>query len=134
MWSNWFTRRRRHENAMALGMSLTLVLLEKLMNELSIITAEVTRATDIDTSVVTLIQGLAAQIEALKADPAALQALADKLRLSNDAVVAAVKAVGPAPEPAPAPAPEPAPAPAPEPAPEPAPVDVPVEGAQGPQA
>lgn len=69
--------------------------------EFDALTAEVARNTTEDQSVIALVNGLADQIAALKDDPAALQALADQLRASNDAVAAAIAANTPsAPPPA----------------------------------
>lgn len=52
-------------------------------------------------SLITLVNGLAAQIEELKDDPEALQALADEIRGTNDAIASAVTANTPsAPPPA----------------------------------
>lgn len=59
--------------------------------------AEVARNTTVDQSIVTLVQGLAAQIETMKDDPVALQKLVDDLRASNDTVNAAVVANTPVP-------------------------------------
>lgn len=58
--------------------------------------AEVERNTTVDESVKALVTRLADQIAASKDDPAALQALADQLRSSNDSVAAAVAANTPA--------------------------------------
>jgi hypothetical protein len=63
---------------------------------LSPLTAEVTRNTEVDQSAITLLNGLAAKIEELKADPVALQALADQLKGSSDTLAAAVVANTPA--------------------------------------
>lgn len=57
---------------------------------------EVTRDRDVNQSAVTLITGLAAQLEAAKNDPAAIQALADELRSNSDALAGAVTANTPA--------------------------------------
>jgi hypothetical protein len=62
------------------------------MPELTALTAEVSRNTAVDASAVALLQGLAAKIETLKTNPVALQALADELRSSSDALAAAVVA------------------------------------------
>lgn len=62
------------------------------MADLTALTAEVSRNTEVDQSAIALLTGLAAQIEALKTDPAALQALADQLKGSSDALAAAVVA------------------------------------------
>jgi hypothetical protein len=67
------------------------------MGDLGPLTAQVTANTDVEGSAVTLINGLAAQIIALKNDPVALQALADKLKASADALATAVTANTPAP-------------------------------------
>ena len=60
--------------------------------ELDALTAQVQATTDIELSAITLIQGLAAQIAALKTDPAALQALSDSLKISADNLAAAITA------------------------------------------
>jgi hypothetical protein len=64
----------------------------QLMADLSVLTAEVERNTAVDESAIALLTGLAAQIEALKTDPVALQSLADTMRGSSDALAAAVVA------------------------------------------
>lgn len=69
---------------------------EVTMADLTALTAEVTRNTEVDQSAITLLNGLAAQIESLKTDPAALQALADQLKNSSDQLAAAVTANTPA--------------------------------------
>jgi len=66
------------------------------MTDLTALTVEVARNTTVDESAIALLTGLAAQIEALKTDPAALQALADTMRGSSDALAAAVLANTPA--------------------------------------
>ena len=60
------------------------------MADLTALTAEVTRNTDVDQSAIILLNGLAAQIQALKTDPVALQALADQLKASSTALADAV--------------------------------------------
>lgn len=64
--------------------------------DLSQLEAEVARDEAVNSSAATLIGRLAAEIEASKTDPAALQALADRLRASQDALSAAVAANTPA--------------------------------------
>ena len=64
--------------------------MEQVMTDLTALTAEVARNTEVDSSAIALLTGLAAQIEALKTDPVALQALADTMRGSSDALAAAV--------------------------------------------
>src|SRR5512138_1769637 len=68
----------------------------RMAGELDTLTAEVARNTQVDQSAITLLTGLAAQIEALKGDPVALQGLADSLKSSSDALAAAVVANTPA--------------------------------------
>jgi peptidoglycan hydrolase CwlO-like protein len=134
LWSDLFEA-LRHIDHRIRAQSDAIEHLIETMQKLDHLQAEVARNTEVTTSAIALIQGLAAKIEELKNDPAALQALADSLKANDDAMAAAVTAnteasPSPAPEPtsepAPAPAPEPTPAPAPEPAPEPAPA--PTEG------
>jgi hypothetical protein len=60
--------------------------------QLDALTAEVTRNTEVDAGAIALINGLAAKIIELKNDPAALQALADSMKSSSDALAAAVSA------------------------------------------
>ena len=69
---------------------------EAVMADLSALQAEVERNTEVDQSAITLLNGLAAKIEELKTDPAALQALADSMRSSSDNLAAAVTANTPA--------------------------------------
>ena len=64
--------------------------------ELDALTAEVTNATTVEQSAIALIQGLAAKIESMKNDPAALSALAASLKTQDDALAAAVTANTPA--------------------------------------
>lgn len=66
---------------------------------------EVERNTSVDDSAITLLTSLAARVEELKNDPVALQALADQLTSSSDALAAAVTANTPTTA-APAPTPE----------------------------
>jgi hypothetical protein len=60
--------------------------------QLDALTAEVTRNTEVDAGAIALINGLAAKIVELKNDPVALQALADSMKSSSDALAAAVSA------------------------------------------
>lgn len=64
--------------------------------QLDALTAEVARNTAVDESAIVLLNGLATQIIALKTDPVALQALADSLQGSSNALAAAVIANTPA--------------------------------------
>jgi hypothetical protein len=70
--------------------------LEKMSPQLQAMTTEVTRATTVAASAVALIRNLAAQMIAAKDDPVAIQALADSLKTSDDAIAAAVSANTPA--------------------------------------
>lgn len=74
---------------------------KKMAADLEALKAEVARNTEVDESAIVLIQGIAAQLEELKGDPAAIQALADRLKASSDALAAAVVA-NTAPPPTPA--------------------------------
>ena len=65
---------------------------DKIMADLSGLTAQVTENAEVEASAITLITGLATQIESLKSDPVALQALADRLNGSADSLAAAVAA------------------------------------------
>jgi hypothetical protein len=65
---------------------------EQVMTDLTALTVEVARNTEVDQSAIALLNGLAAQIESLKTDPVALQNLADTMRGSSDALAAAVTA------------------------------------------
>ena len=62
------------------------------MADLSSLQAQVQQSTEVEQSAITLIEGLAVQIESLKTDPAALQGLADQLRGSAQDLAAAVAA------------------------------------------
>lgn len=64
--------------------------------DLKALTDAVARNKTVADSAIALIQGLAAQIEANKNDPAALQALADSLNAEDDSLAAAVTANTPA--------------------------------------
>jgi chromosome segregation ATPase len=69
---------------------------EVMSAELDNLKTQVASNRDLTQSAVTLIQGLAAQIEAAKNDPAAIQALADDLRAQDTALGDALKANTPA--------------------------------------
>lgn len=60
--------------------------------ELADLTAEVHRSTDVQSGAVALIQTLADKIAAAADDPAQVRALADELRVQNDALAAALVA------------------------------------------
>jgi len=64
--------------------------------DLSALESEVTRDNDVASSASTLISALATALEQTKGDPAAVQALADRLRAQTDALAAAVAANTPA--------------------------------------
>lgn len=67
-----------------------------IMADLTSLTAAVERAVTVEESAITLIQGIAAELAAAKNDPAAVQALADKLNTGADALSSAVTANTPA--------------------------------------
>lgn len=64
----------------------------KMSAELDALTAQVAQNTTVETSAVTLIQGLAAQIVAAGTDPAKLTALTTSLNTSATALAAAIAA------------------------------------------
>ena len=83
-----FKRLRRIEDTL-------LQLLEKengMSVQLDTLTQEVLETSEVIDSAITLIQGLAAQLTAIKDDPAAIQALADELNAKSEALAAAVQA------------------------------------------
>lgn len=89
-------KRRRHGDA---AFTKIVTMLGKLTKEIKLmagqldaLTAEVARNTEVDESAVTLIKGLAVQIESLKNDPVALQKLADDMKASSDKLAEAVAA------------------------------------------
>lgn len=62
------------------------------MLDFSPIEAEVTRDTEVTSSAVTLLNDLAAKVEATAGDPAKVTELASALRANSDALAAAVQA------------------------------------------
>lgn len=64
--------------------------------DLSALEAEVTRNESVDSSASVLLKSLFDMVEAAKNDPAAIQAIVDRVRASNDALTAAVAANTPA--------------------------------------
>lgn len=64
--------------------------------DLSALEAEVSRNESVDGSASTLLTQLFNEVEAHKDDPAAIQAIVDRVRASNDALAAAVSANTPA--------------------------------------
>lgn len=84
----------RHINVADAGTAAALSKLSKqmetIMQELDNLTSEVARNTSVDQSAITLLEGLADKLEAMKTDPAKIQALADEMRGSSDALAAAV--------------------------------------------
>jgi hypothetical protein len=69
---------------------------ETIMADLAALEAQVATNTAVDQSAIVLITNIAAMLEAAKTDPARVQALADQLRGSADALGAAVLANTPA--------------------------------------
>ena len=98
---------------------------EKRMSaELDALAQQVAVTDNIMDSAITLIQGLAQQIQNAGTDPAKLQALTDDLMAKSNSLAAAIQAnsaIISTPAPTPAPTPEPTPTPAPTDAPVPAP-------------
>jgi hypothetical protein len=70
---------------------------EAMSAELDALTAQVTANTDVENSAILLIQGIAAQLAAIKDDPAKIAALATSLKASADSLAAAVTANTPTP-------------------------------------
>ena len=66
------------------------------MADLTTLTAQVSKNTDVEASAIVLLNGLSAQIASLKNDPVALQALADQLKTSSSALADAITANTPA--------------------------------------
>ena len=64
--------------------------------DLTALTAQVTENEDVEASAVQLLSNLSALLVAAKNDPVAIQALADSLKTSGDALAAAVVANTPA--------------------------------------
>jgi hypothetical protein len=69
---------------------------DQAMADLSALKAQVQANTDVEASAVVLIKGLAAQLAAVATDPAAVQALADQLKASAQALSEAITANTPA--------------------------------------
>lgn len=67
-----------------------------LMTAIESLTAAVEKERTVTASAITLIQGLAAKIDAAKEDPDALEALAAEINSQSDALAAAVSANTPA--------------------------------------
>ena len=68
----------------------------KIMATIADIETEVTNETTVDQSVLTLVQGLVAQVEANKNDPAKLDALLAKMKANSQSLADAVVANTPA--------------------------------------
>ena len=75
--------------------------------ELDNLTKQVQQDTDVESSAITLLQGLSQQISSLKQDPQAIQRLADKLQQSSAQLASAITANTPAAAPTAAPATDP---------------------------
>jgi hypothetical protein len=67
-----------------------------IMANLDTLTAQVKANTDVESSAVTLLNGLSAQLAAVANDPVAVKSLADSLKTSADSLAAAVVANTPA--------------------------------------
>jgi hypothetical protein len=73
-----------------------LVIQFDMSTQLDALTAQVTANESLENSAITLIQGIAAQLAAIKDDPAKIQALANSLKTSADSLSAAIIANTPA--------------------------------------
>ena len=69
---------------------------EAMTLELDALTLQVQATTDVETSAIVLIQGLATQLAAIKDDPAKIAALSVSLKASADSLAAAITANTPA--------------------------------------
>ncbi len=72
---------------------------DEVMADLTALTAQVQENTDVEASAIQLLNNLAALIQQNATDPVALQALADQLNGSADALAAAIVANTPPPTP-----------------------------------
>lgn len=70
---------------------------EEIMADLSVLTDQVAQTTAVETSALTLIQGISQRLADAAGDPAAVQTLVDELNASSSALAAAVAANTPAP-------------------------------------
>ncbi len=79
--------------------ALLLILLRQrvILMTLDELKAKVQANTDVTTSAVTLINGLAEQLRAIATDPVAIQALADQLDAADKSLAAAIQANTPTP-------------------------------------
>ena len=68
----------------------------KMATSLDALIVQIERTTAVEASAVALIQDLAARLSAIATDPVAVQALADQLKTSADALAAAIAANTPA--------------------------------------
>lgn len=69
---------------------------EQMSVELDALTVQVEANEDLEQSAIVLIQGIAAQLAAIKDDPVKIQALADSLKVSADKLAEAITANTPA--------------------------------------
>jgi hypothetical protein len=76
--------------------------LDQIMSDLSALTAAVEESTTVEQSAIALLNTLAADLEAVKTDPAAIQTIADNIRNNSASLAAAVTANTPASPPPPA--------------------------------
>ena len=71
-------------------------IITKMATSLDALIVQIERTTAVEASAVALIQDLAARLSAIATDPVAVQALADQLKASADALAAAIAANTPA--------------------------------------
>jgi len=93
MW--WLLRDEElHDRVLKLTQKIDLLTerIKEMSAALDALKVQVERNTQVDQSAITLIQGIAQQLQELKDDPAAIEALSNELQASADALSAAVSA------------------------------------------
>ena len=93
MW--WLLRDEElHDRVLKLTQKIDLLTerIKEMSAALDTLKVQVERNTQVDQSAITLIQGIAQQLQELKDDPAAIEALSNELQASADALSAAVSA------------------------------------------
>lgn len=93
MW--WLLRDEElHDRVLKLTQKIDLLTerIKEMSAALDALKVQVERNTQVDQSAITLIEGIAQQLQELKDDPAAIEALSNELQASTDALSAAVSA------------------------------------------
>jgi prophage DNA circulation protein len=93
----WLSRIEHKVDRLLAGLQTVETEMTAIDDAVAALTTQVQANTDAESSAITLIQGLATQIASLASDPAAITALAAKLKTSADSLAAAVMANTPAP-------------------------------------